>query len=202
MKNYIIATLILLCSFCALFAKKKKKKNKASTQTTVVQTTNNTPKPTEAKQEINTNEIEWLTWEEAQKRMAIKPKKVYVDVYTDWCGWCKVMEKKTFTNPNVIAYMNEHFYAIRFNIEKEDNINFQGKLYKLVNGNNELGVQLLKGSLSYPTSIFFEENFANPQPVPGYLDIKNIQPILMYLGGNQFKTKSFEDFKKECPNNW
>jgi thioredoxin-related protein len=147
-------------------------------------------------------EIEWLTWEEAQKRMAIKPKKVYVDVYTDWCGWCKVMDKKTFGNPNVIQYMNENFYAIKFNSEKDDNIVFNGKVYALENGTNTLAKQLMKDKMMYPTSIIFEENFANPQPVPGYLKIEDIQPILTYLAENQFKTISYEDYKKNFKITW
>jgi thioredoxin-related protein len=60
----------------------------------------------------------------------------------------------------------------------------------------------MRGAMSYPTSIFFEENFANPQPVPGYLDIKNIQPILNYLGGNHQKTTPYQDYQKAFVITW
>ncbi len=196
MKTYLIAALALLTISTLAFAQKKKTIKKVANKTTIATSTTTTGS---AKSE---NEIEWLTWEEAQKRMAVSPKKVYVDIYTDWCGWCKVMEKKTFTNKHVIKYINDNFYAIRFNSEKDDNITFKGKLYTIKNGSNELAVELMRGAMSYPTSIFFEENFTNPQPVPGYLDIKNIQPILNYLGGNHQKTTPYQDYQKAFVITW
>jgi thioredoxin-related protein len=194
MKIYIISIIALLSISSIAIAKKKKKTKKVEVAALTDASIQDA--------QVNDKEIHWLTWEEAQKQMAVKPKKVYVDVYTDWCGWCKVMEKKTFTNPSLIKYMNENFYAIRFNSEKDDNINFQGKFYKISNGTSELAVKLMKGSMSYPTSIFFEENFANAQPVPGYLDLKTIQPILTYLGGNHQKTKQWPEYQKAFVVTW
>src|SRR5690242_3074537 len=77
-----------------------------------------TAKPKENK------EIEWISFAEAEKRMKQEPRKVWIDVYTDWCGWCKVLDKKVFTNPDVIDYMNKKFYAIKFNAERQDSIEF------------------------------------------------------------------------------
>src|SRR6202008_4671840 len=68
--------------------------------------------------------IKWMNWDDVQVAMKKKPKKVWVDVYTDWCGWCKVMDKKTFSHPEVIKYMNEHFYAVKFNAESKEDIMF------------------------------------------------------------------------------
>jgi thioredoxin-related protein len=147
-------------------------------------------------------EIKWLSWDEAQAQMAIKPKKVYVDIFTDWCGWCKVMDSKTFHNANVIKYMNENFYCIRFNSEKDNLVKFQGKVYELDNGVNALATKLMNGKASYPTSIFFEENFANPQPVPGYLDLLNFETITNYLNSNSFKTTPFDQFKETFKPSW
>jgi thioredoxin-related protein len=200
MKIYILFIITLL-SITNMVNAKKKKKSKAKVTNTSIKVLEINKDKTNSKV-VNNKEINWLTWEEAQKQMAIKPKKVYVDVFTDWCGWCKVMDKKTFSNPNVIQYMNENFYAIKFNSEKDDNITFQGKLYKISNGTSELAIELMKGSLSYPTSIFFEEKFVNSQPVPGYLDIKNIQPILSYLGGNHQKTTPWPDYQKAFIITW
>ena len=61
------------------------------------------------------NKINWMTVEEVQEKMLTAPRKVYIDIYTDWCHWCKIMDKKTFTNKYVIDYMNENYYCIHFN---------------------------------------------------------------------------------------
>jgi len=60
-------------------------------------------------------EVNWLTWNEAAELAATdkNPKKVFIDVYTDWCGWCKKMDKDTFQNPTVAAYMSENYYMVK-----------------------------------------------------------------------------------------
>ena len=47
-----------------------------------------------------------------------------MDVYTDWCGPCKLMDKNTFQNPYVAAYVTEHYYAVKFNAEGNETINY------------------------------------------------------------------------------
>lgn len=159
---------------------------------------------TEAKDDASASEIHWLSLDEVQVAMKKEPKKVYMDVYTDWCGWCKVMEKKTFTNKNVIKYMNEKFYAVRLNAEQKDSIRFLGKMYGFVPENraNQLAVDILHGQMSYPTSVIFEENFQQPQPVPGYLDVPSMEMILKYLGENTYKTVAFPEFQQNFKASW
>ncbi len=210
-KKYLLAIVVLFSTINITIAQAKKKQKVTKVKTTeIVEVTKaKTTDIAETKTTTNsaiqkkiTNKIDWLTWEEAQKRMAVTPKKVYVDVFTDWCGWCKVMDQKTFTNTNVIKYLNENFYCIKFNSEKDNNIVFNGKVYAIEGGTSKLASELLKGKMMYPTSIVFEENFTNPQPIPGYLDIKDIQPILTYLGGNHYRTTSYDDYKKGLPITW
>jgi len=73
--------------------------------------------------------INWLTLEEAQELNKTNPKKILVDLYTEWCGPCKLMMRQTFTDPKLINYINEHFYAVKFNAESQAPVNFKGKLY-------------------------------------------------------------------------
>ena len=150
------------------------------------------------------NSINWMTWDEVQTAMKKKPKKVWVDIYTDWCGWCKVMDKKTFSHPEVIKYMNDNFYAVKFNSEKDDNIRFRGKMYSIKPENkvNDLAIELLRGQLSYPTFVFMEENFQNPIPVPGYQPAPQLQMILTYLKEEKYKTVQFEDYQKTYVPTW
>ena len=76
--------------------------------------------------------IEWLSWEEAAKRSSTNPKKFLVDVYTEWCGWCRKMDANTFAHPEIARYINDNFYAIKFNAGDRDDIVWKGKTYKFV----------------------------------------------------------------------
>lgn len=189
MKRILLLALAILAISPAMMAGDKKKKAK---------------KEAPAEAVASDKEIHWMTMDEVQVAMKKKPKKVFVDVYTDWCGWCKVMDKKTFSNPEVIKYVNQNFYAVKFNAEQKDSLRFNGKMYGFSPEMraNTLAVELLNGQLSYPTSVVLEENFANPQAIPGYLDVKTIEKILKYIAGNVYKTKAFPDFDKEFVSTW
>ncbi|WP_276132800.1 thioredoxin family protein [Polluticoccus soli] len=160
----------------------------------------------EKKKKKNNKEagIKWMTWTEAQAKMKKQPKKVWVDVYTDWCGWCKVMDKKTFSDPQVIKYMNENFYSIKFNSEKDDSISFMGKLYTIKPENkvNDLAIELLRGQMSYPSSIYMEENFQNAAAIPGYQPVPQMELLLTYLTSGKYKTVSLEDYQKTFVGTW
>ena len=155
----------------------------------------------------NDAEVHWLTITQAQAAMKKQPKKVWIDVYTSWCGWCKVMDKKTYTNPNVIAYLNENFYAIRLDAETQDSITFNGKKYGFVpggqKGNNQLAVELLQGNMMFPSCVFMQENFQNAMPpMGGYLDVPTIEVILTYLGKEKYKMMAFDQYQKEYVPSW
>src|SRR5579872_7313437 len=87
-------------------------------------------KPEAAPPKEDNKEIHWITnIDELQAKMQQNPKKVYVDVYTGWCGWCKKMDASTFQNPDLIKYMNTNFYAVKLDAERKDTIHFMGKEY-------------------------------------------------------------------------
>lgn len=121
---------------------------------------------------INNSQIKWYTLEEAVAANEKNPKKWVVDIYTDWCHWCKVMDKQTFTNPEVIQYMNENFYAVKFNGESKEKINFKGKEYKFVTagrrGINTLAYYWLDGRAAYPTIVYLDENLEKLKKSPGF----------------------------------
>lgn len=171
----------------------------------------NNKKKTEAAQSavaaarISDVEIHWMTLEQAEEAMKTTPKKVWIDIYTDWCGWCKVMDKKTFANPYVAQYMNEHFYAVRLNAEQQDSISFMGQKYGLVEGSktNRLVIEMLgPDRLSYPTGIYMEENFKGAMPIPGYQDVAAMEMILKYLVQGINKTTPFPVYQKNFKASW
>lgn len=121
---------------------------------------------------IVSDKIKWYTLAEAVEANKKNKKKIAIDVYTDWCHWCKVMDKQTFTDPSVITYLNEYFYAVKLDGEHKENITFQGKEYKFVNrgrrGINSLAYFLLNGRAAYPTIVYLDENLEKIKVSPGY----------------------------------
>ncbi|MBW3519000.1 thioredoxin fold domain-containing protein [Flavobacterium sp. NKUCC04_CG] len=74
-------------------------------------------------------EIKWMTFQEAINAQKKKPKPIFMDVYTHWCGPCKMLDKNTFTDSEVIKLINSDFYAVKFNAEGEEKIEFDGKKF-------------------------------------------------------------------------
>jgi len=107
-------------------------------------------------------QINWVTIEEAQELTKQEPRKIIMDVYTDWCGWCKKMDKTTFADEAVVDYVNENFYAVKFNAEAKKSFSFKGQEFT-----NPEFTRALRVS-GYPTVVFFSEDFGKFQPVSGY----------------------------------
>lgn len=129
--------------------------------------------------------IKWMSLEEAVAAQAVQPKKIMMDVYTSWCGPCKMLDKNTFQNPDVVAYVNENYYAVKFNAEGNKSINFKDQVFSNPNydpGRSGRNAQHeLAGALkitAYPTIVFFNENGETILPVPGY---KTPNQLELYL---------------------
>jgi thioredoxin-related protein len=108
------------------------------------------------------NKIEWLSITEAYEMNQKEPRKIFVDVYTDWCGWCKKMDRDTFTDPDVVDYVNEHFYAVKLNAENKDQIIFKSDT------TTQQMIARSMGVTGYPTIVYIKEDFKSIQAVPGY----------------------------------
>ena len=148
------------------------------------------------------NSIHWLSFEQAVELQAQESnsKKIFIDVYTDWCGWCKKMDKNTFQNPEVAAYMKEHFYMVKLDGEGKEPIVFKAQTFSFVpsgrNGYHELAANLLQGQLSYPTVVYLDENMNMLSPVPGYLTPEPFLKIATYFGDDIYKTTKWEEYSK------
>jgi thioredoxin-related protein len=142
--------------------------------------------------------IEWLSWEQAVELNKTKPKKFLVDVYTDWCGWCKVMDKSTFPNDTIAKYLNKYFYCVKLNAEQRDTIRFNNYTFKYMeqgrNGVHELAYSLVDGQLSYPTIVYLSERFERIVISPGYKKPAQLLPELRYTGEEFYKTKTWDAF--------
>ncbi len=146
------------------------------------------------------SDIQWMTWSEVEEALKKEKRKVLVDVYTDWCGYCKKMDKTTFKDKNVVEYINENFYAVKFNAEEKETITLDGKKYKYVKsgkrGYNQLAADLLKGKMSYPTIVFLNPDLSLIQPIPGYLNVKKMEMIASYFAEDQHKKTPWTRYEK------
>lgn len=148
--------------------------------------------------------VKWMTVAEMQAAYAKAPRPILVDVYTSWCGWCKVMDRETYSNDKVATYINEHYYAVKFDAESKEAIEFNGKKYEYdaANKSNNLAVFLLYGQMSFPTTVFIPELNAQPAPMAGYLKPKEIESPLKFFGDGAYKTKNFQEFMKGFSASW
>ena len=142
--------------------------------------------------------VNWMTFKEAQELNKKAPKPFLVDIYTDWCGWCKHMMKTTYSNPGFATYINQHFYPVKFNAEGKDTIEYAGKTYlptsKEPKTPHQLAIKFLGNSLTYPSTVFITNNFEFNLLTQGYLDEKKIEPLLIYTVENVYRTTQYEDF--------
>ena len=154
-------------------------------------------------------QINWLSWFEAieqhQKDMIayndttipvnqrVPPKKMYIDFYTSWCGWCKKMDKTTFQDPAIISIMNKYYHPVKFNAEMSQPIDFNGHTF--VNPNpgktrstHQFAASILEYQLSYPSYVVLDENLQRSVIYKGYLQVDDLLGIILFFGKNRNQT--------------
>src|SRR4051812_31015754 len=77
------------------------------------------PDPQSGKEKIH-----WISLQELNEQYYKNPKPILIDVYTEWCGWCKQMDRTTYQNSKLAAYVNEKYYAVKFDAESNDTVFF------------------------------------------------------------------------------
>ena len=154
--------------------------------------------------------IHWISFEKAVELTKTKPKHIIIDVYTAWCGPCKMMSKNTFENPIIAKFINAHYYAVKFDAENFDTVKFvmlipdttkdkNGKVLKVgvkkqtvVYSNpspkgtprspHQFASAILDGKLSYPSIVFLNEKVQRIDIIKGYYPPNNFEPIVKYIG--------------------
>lgn len=148
----------------------------------------------------NEGKVHWYTWSEAVELNKKTPKKIYVDIYTTWCGPCKKMDMTTFENPEVAAYLNEHFYPVKFDAEQKEPLVYDGHVFKHLEGGrhgiNEFAYSILDQKLLFPSGVFLDEAVQRTTIMPGYMEPVIFMKVLKFHAENHYKTMSWDDYKK------
>ncbi|MBL7930772.1 MAG: DUF255 domain-containing protein [Bacteroidia bacterium] len=144
--------------------------------------------------------VKWLSFKEAQEKNKEVKKPFIIDLYTDWCGWCKHMMRTTYSNEGLASYINAYFYPVKFDAETKDTIEYNGKIYKPTSAQpktpHELTLKFLGNSLSYPSTMFVTNNFEYNLLTQGYLEDKKMEPLLVFMVENAWQTAPYEEFAK------
>jgi thioredoxin-related protein len=130
--------------------------------------------------------VHWLSFEQLEDSLEVQPKKVFIDFYTDWCVYCRKMDKVVFTKREVIELLNEEYYAVRFDAEIDSVVTFGGREFI----NDQVGksrnpvhqiAQLLalrEGQFVAPTMVVLDEEFKVTERYFEYMDSKKLVSAL------------------------
>lgn len=141
------------------------------------------------------NAIKWMSFNEAIKAQKKEPRKIFMDVYTDWCGPCKLLDQNTFQNKDVASYVNANYYAVKFNAEGTESINYQDFTYtnpsydpnRKGRNSQHLFAHAMKIN-AYPSVVFFDEKGNLIQPLPGYKTPQQLEIFLKMIKSDAYKS--------------
>lgn len=150
---------------------------------------------------LSNAQIEWLTWEEAIVRNERQPKKIMVDIYTEWCGWCKKMDQTVFTDPVVSKFISDNFYAVKFDAEQRESLVYSGHTFRFDaeagrRGSHELAITLLEGRMSYPSIVYLDEQENRITISPGFKPADKFINELSFISGTHYQTLTYQEYLK------
>lgn len=132
--------------------------------------------------------------DEAQRLANETGKKVLVDVYTVWCGYCRKMAAETYPSQAVKDAVEEHFYVVRLNAESEKPILFNGDEF------TEAELAAAFGVSSFPTTIFVSTQGEPLGIQPGFMDASMFSSIIGFVGSDAFRNESYEAYLRRTGN--
>lgn len=157
---------------------------------------------------MTAQKINWMSMEDALEAQEKEPKKIFMDAYTTWCGPCKLLDKNTFSDKKVIQFINDNFYAVKFNAEGTEEITYQDFTYTNPNhvpnkkGRNSqhLFAHALKVR-GYPSLVFFEDNGDLIQAIAGYRTPQQLEIYLKMIASDDYKkittAEAWNDYQKK-----
>jgi len=147
--------------------------------------------------------VSWMTLDEAAGKLQQEKRPVLIDLYTSWCGWCKEMDRKTYSSKKVAAYLEEKFYTVKVDAETHDVITWQGRTfaYNPQYRSNMFALYLTHGRLEFPTTIIIPPG-QEPQAIPGFMEPGELEAVVRYFGDGAYKTQGFDAYMKDFKKTW
>jgi thioredoxin-related protein len=155
-----------------------------------------------------TTKIRWYSLPEAMELNKKAPRKILIDLYTDWCGWCKKMDAETFEHPVIADYLNAKFYPVKFNAETRDTLIFGG--HKFINegqgarSTHQFAIAIFQAQNmqpGYPSIAYFDENFQLIRVWSGFWTAPQIEVWLHYVVDEKYKPQPLEEYQKTFKSN-
>jgi thioredoxin-related protein len=145
----------------------------------------------------------WMTVDQAAGKLQQEQRPVLIDLYTSWCGWCKEMDRKTYSKGKVREYLEGKFYCVRVDAETKDVITWLGQRYEYNPQfkSNMFALYLTHGRLEFPTTIIIPPGGA-PQAIPGFMEPGELEPVVKYFGEGAYKTQGFDVWLQHFSKTW
>lgn len=149
----------------------------------------------------NNDLVHWISFNEAYKKCQTSPRPIIVDVYTTWCGPCKMMSAQTFNNPQIAKYINDNFYAVKFDAEGKDTVSFDRYTFTSTDINNskaphQFALSILDNQLAYPSIVFLNNQIQRLDIIKGFHPPQSFEPIMKYYGSGDYQKIKWEEYQK------
>ncbi len=145
--------------------------------------------------------VNWISFDEAYIKCKKNPRPIMIDIYTTWCGPCKMMSNQTFNNPDIAKYINDNFYAVKFDAETKDSVKFDKYVFVSTDPSNpkaphQFAASILDNQLAYPSIVFLNNQIQRLDILKGFMPPKNFEPILNYYGSGDYQKIKWEEYEK------
>ena len=149
--------------------------------------------------------VQWFSFEDAltlnAQRVAygLQPRKIFIDVYTVWCGWCRRFNEVTLSHPVIADILNTEWIPVKLNAERTDTVVINNQVFVNENpgvqrSSHQLAQVLLQGRMGFPTQVFIDERGNTIQISPGFKQPAHLEALLRFFGTNSHQTMEFEAF--------
>lgn len=145
--------------------------------------------------------VHWITFNEAYKLCKKNPRPIIVDVYTTWCGPCKMMSAQTFNQPKIAAYINDNFYAVKFDAEGKDSVKFDTYTFTSSDASNpraphQFALSILDNQMAFPSIVFLNNQIQRLDIVKGFYPPQSFEPIIKYYGSGDYQKSTWAEYQK------